>query len=136
MECRKQGREPEAARQTQTSLYQELLECLEMERQALVQGQEEAILSLAARKSGILAELQRLAEAGAGEAASGEKQACLEDLRRRVARTHRRNHRLIAAFLEVVQDFLGQLQPAGSGTYRSTGTASGAVGAVLFERQA
>jgi flagellar biosynthesis/type III secretory pathway chaperone len=45
------------ARQPEISLYEDLLECLEQEWQALVNSQEDAILTLAARKEQILGEI-------------------------------------------------------------------------------
>ncbi|MBM4283749.1 MAG: flagellar protein FlgN [Deltaproteobacteria bacterium] len=136
MEAREQVHGAETALQKQIRLHQELLECLEKERQALVAGQEEAILSLAAEKSGILAQLHRLAEAGETEASPEGDRARLQGLRRRVAQAHSRNHLLIAASLALIQQFLGQFQPPGAGTYQPSGQVAGTTGAVLFERQA
>jgi flagellar biosynthesis/type III secretory pathway chaperone len=48
------------ARQPEISLYEDLLECLEQEWQALVNSQEDAILTLAARKEQILGEILRV----------------------------------------------------------------------------
>ena len=120
----------------QILLYQELLECLEQERQALTRADEEAILSQASLKILILERLQGLDEAGHPVSLNLQEATTLQHLRRQAAAAHHRNHVLITASLEVVQEFLGQLLPQGTGTYGPPGPGGGFSGQALFHRRA
>jgi flagellar biosynthesis/type III secretory pathway chaperone len=122
------------------SLYQELLECLEQEAQALATAQEETILSLAVTKEEILERLLQAKKArlelpapGAGDAALEEE---LARLQRQVASRNLRNRDIISASLEVIDDFISQFLPPGPGLYRPEGRVEGSSGRTLFHRQA
>ena len=122
------------------SLYQELLECLEQEAQALAAAQEETILSLAASKEEILERLLGVKKAraeypppAAGEAAM---QQDLARLQRQVATRNLRNREIISASLEVIQEFISQFLPPGPGLYRAEGRVDPGSGRTLFHRQA
>ena len=123
------------------SLYQELLECLEQEAQALATAQEETILSLAVSKEDILerllgvkkARMELPAPAAAGEEALEQD---LVRLQRQVASRNLRNREIIFASLEVIQDFISQFLPPGPGLYRSEGRVEKGSGRTLFHRQA
>jgi flagellar biosynthesis/type III secretory pathway chaperone len=117
-------------------LHQQLLECLEQERLALAAADEEAIISLAAVKGNLLEQLQHLAQEKLEGPAAPEDEALLASLKRRLAAAHRRNHALIGASLEVIQDFLKQLQPREAGIYGPPAPARGASPLPLFQRQA
>ena len=116
-------------------LYQQLLECLEQERQALAAADEETIISLATLKGNLLEQLQHLVQGRPKGPAAPEDEVLLAHLRRRVAAAHRRNHALIGASLEVIQDFLRQLQPREAGTYGPPVPARGSSNPPLFQRQ-
>jgi hypothetical protein len=60
----------------------------------------------------------------------------LSRLKRQAATTQARNHRLIAAALETIQDFLGFLQSAPPGIYQSAGKVENTPGNSFFHRQA
>jgi flagellar biosynthesis/type III secretory pathway chaperone len=122
------------------SLYQELLECLEREAQALAAAQEETILSLAVSKEEILERLLGVKKArtehpprGASEAALQQE---LERLQRQVASRNLRNREIIFASLEVIQEFTSQFLPPGPGLYRAEGRVETGPGRTLFHRQA
>jgi|GEM_PF-1148434 flagellar biosynthesis/type III secretory pathway chaperone len=121
------------------SLYQELLECLEQESQALAAAQEERILSLAASKEEILGRLLEIKK-GQTEPTPGAGDAALEQdlarLRRQVAVRNLRNREIISASLEVIQEFIGQFLPPGPGLYKEGGRVDPGSGRTLFHRQA
>jgi flagellar biosynthesis/type III secretory pathway chaperone len=117
-------------------LYNELLECLTQEWQALVNSQEEAILALAARKEHILKNLQALASGDEATNQSDQEREVLTRLKGRVAEAQNRNRRFIAAALETINEFLGHLQASPPGTYHSAGKVAAAPGASFFHRQA
>jgi flagellar biosynthesis/type III secretory pathway chaperone len=121
--------------QQEISLYEELLECLEQEWQALVNAQEDAILALAAQKEQILGKILRLKGQNLPNP-RGQDQKLLNRLKHRVATTQARNHRLIAVALETIQDFFGQLQSAPPGIYHSAGKVESTPGNSFFHRQA
>ena len=123
------------ARPPEISLYEDLLECLEQEWQALVNSQEEAILALAARKEQILGEILRLSDQKTPDPV-GPDQELLKHLKRQAATIQARNHRLIATALETIQDFLGYLQSASPGIYHSAGKVENSPGNSFFHRQA
>ncbi len=116
-------------------LYQELLDCLENEWQALVNSQEDAILACAAQKEQILT---AIAYNSTRERTNPEEQehGLFIRLRNQVAAAQARNHRLIAAALETIQDFLGYLQSASPGIYHAAGQVENAPGSSFFHRQA
>jgi hypothetical protein len=121
--------------QPEIRLYEELLECLEQEWQALVNTQEEAILALAARKEQILGEILRVKAQNIPNPESQEPEF-LNRLKRQVSTTQARNHRLIVAALETIQDFLGNLHSAAPGIYHSAGKVENTPGNSFFHRQA
>ena len=123
------------ARQPEISLYEELLECLEQEWQALVGSQEDAILALAARKEQILGEIFRVRDQKTPDPERHEHEL-LSRLKRQAATAQARNHRLIATALETIQDFLGYLQSATPGIYHSAGKLDTTPGNSCFHRQA
>lgn len=121
------------------SLYQELLACLDQEVQALKQGQEDRILSLAHLKGQILQRLVELSQTRTP--ASGVSEDSLEagviaDLRRQVAVANARNREIIQACLEVIEDFWGQWQAVGAGLYQAGGKMEAGPGGVLFHKRA
>jgi flagellar biosynthesis/type III secretory pathway chaperone len=122
------------------SLYQELLECLEQEAQALATAQEETILSLAVSKEEILERLLGVKKARTELPAPAANDAALEQdlvrLQRQVASRNLRNREIIFASLEVIQDFISQFLPPGPGLYRSEGRVEKGSGRTLFHRQA
>ncbi|MEW6659319.1 MAG: hypothetical protein AB1424_11735 [Thermodesulfobacteriota bacterium] len=122
------------------ALYQELLECLEQEAQALAAAQEETILSLAASKEEILERLLQVKKARAELPAPAADEAALQKdlarLQRQVATRNLRNREIISASLEVIQDFIGQFLPPGPGLYRQEGRVEAGSGRTLFHRQA
>jgi flagellar biosynthesis/type III secretory pathway chaperone len=119
-------------------LLQALLDCLEQERQALIQAREEAILELAKTKETILAQLQHLRAGQPQATAAGEAghRETIRGLQRQALAANQRNRAIIEASLEVIQDFLAQLQPPGPGTYQAAGKLGLGSGAALFRRQA
>lgn len=121
--------------QKETSLYQKLLECLEKEWHALLVSEEEAILSLAAQKEQILEKINEVTLSAAQQSSDQEAEQ-LQRLKRHVAAAQARNHRLIAAALETVQDFLGYLQTGSPGTYQAAGKVDATPGSSYFHRQA
>lgn len=129
---------PEPLLQQEISLYRELLECLDQEARALASAQEETILSLATAKEEILQRLldaqkareERSAEGGAADLAE------LARLQRQVAAGNARNREIIAASLEVIQEYLNQFIPPGPGLYRIEGRVEKGSGRTLFHRQA
>jgi len=116
-------------------LYQELLECLEKEWHALLVSEEEAILSLAAQKEQILEKINEVTLSSTQQAGDQSAEKLLR-LKRHAAAAQARNHRLIAAALETVQDFLGYLQSGPPGTYQAAGKVDTASGSSYFHRQA
>jgi flagellar biosynthesis/type III secretory pathway chaperone len=125
----------------EVSLYQELLECLEQEAQALATAQEETILSLAVSKEDILERLLGVKKARTelpAPAAAGDEalEQDLVRLQRQVASRNLRNREIIFASLEVIQDFISQFLPPGPGLYRSEGRVEKGSGRTLFHRQA
>jgi flagellar biosynthesis/type III secretory pathway chaperone len=123
------------APQQEISLYRELLECLDQEWQALVNSQEDAILPLAARKEQIMGKIL-LVRGQNRENPGGQEKDLLSNLRNQAAATQARNHRLIAAALETIQDFFGYLQTAPPGTHQSAGKVETTPGNSFFHRQA
>jgi len=124
--------------QQEISLYQELLECLEQEAQALTAAQEETILGLAAYKEELLGQLmgaknarEELPSAVGNEAALQE----LASLQRQVAARNLRNREIISASLEVIQEYINQFHPPGPGLYRPEGQMDPGSGRTLFHRQ-
>jgi hypothetical protein len=122
--------------QEATFLYQELLECLEKEWHALLISEEEAILTLAAEKEQILAKISEASSNQGAQPLRGPESENLLHLKRRVAAAQVRNHRLITAALETVQDFLGYLQSGSPGTYQAAGKIDNSPGSSYFHRQA
>ena len=121
------------------SLYQELLDCLEQEHRALREGREEEILSLAAAKEDILERLLKVRRARDDKdwrEPQGEAAARLAQLKGQVRAAAARNRQVITASLELIQDFLGLLQPPGPGTYCPEGQMEPGGGGVLFHRSA
>jgi flagellar biosynthesis/type III secretory pathway chaperone len=130
---------PEALLQQEISLYRELLECLEQEAQALASAREETILSLAASKEEILERLLGIKKAGEENPPAAGTEADLNDLarlQRQVASRNLRNREIIAASLEVIQEFINQFLPPGPGLYRQQGQVEAGSGRTLFHRQA
>jgi flagellar biosynthesis/type III secretory pathway chaperone len=121
--------------QPEISLYEELLECLDQEWQALVNSQEEAILALAVRKEQILGEILRVRDQKTPDP-GGPEHEFLVRLKRQAATAQARNHRLIEAALETIQDFLGYLKSAPPGIYQSAGKVENIPGNSFFHRQA
>ncbi len=131
--------EPKPLILQEISLYQELLECLEQEAQALAAAQEETILSLARAKEDILERLLGVKKARLEQpapAASEILQKDLAHLERKVATLNLRNREIISASLEVIQDFISQFLPSGPGLYRPEGRVEKGSGRALFHRQA
>ena len=130
---------PETLLQQEISLYQELLECLEQEAQALAAAQEETILSLAASKEEILERLLGAKKAREDHPPGAENNAGLQNLarlQRQVAARNLRNREIISASLEVIQEFIYQFHPPGPGLYRPEGQVETGSGRTLFHRQA
>lgn len=125
--------------QQEISLYQELLDCLDAETQALVSGQEELIMAAVGRKELLLDRLLQVQQAHAGgpePPAPVEEGKRLAALQEQVAVINGRNRELAAASLEVVQEFLAQFRSADAGVYRPGGQAKPVPEATLFQRQA
>jgi flagellar biosynthesis/type III secretory pathway chaperone len=130
---------PESLLQQEISLYQELLECLEQEAQALAAAQEETILTLAKSKEEVLERLLGVKKAREENPPGAERNPGLQELarlRRQVAARNLRNREIIAASLEVIQEFLSQFYPPGPGLYRPGGKVAPGSGRTLFHRQA
>jgi flagellar biosynthesis/type III secretory pathway chaperone len=117
-------------------LYQKLLECLEKEWQALVTSQEDAILTLAAEKEQILAEIVGGNPGLTGSRPNRPEGEQLQRLKDQVTAAQSRNQRLIVAALETVQDFLRYLKSAPPGIYQAAGKVKAAPGSSYFHRQA
>lgn len=124
------------APQPEILLYEELLECLEEEWQALINSQEDAILVLAAQKEHILGKILALTSGREISDPEGQEDELLSRVKRQAAAAQARNHRLIAAALETIQDFLGHLQSSPPGIYHSAGKVETVPGSPLFHRQA
>ena len=130
---------PEILLQQEISLYQELLECLDQEAQALGTAQDETILGLAAFKEEILRQLLEVKKAREEQSLEAENNAGLENLahlQRQVAVRNLRNREIIAASLEVIQEYISQFLPPGPGLYRQEGQMEAGCGRTLFHRQA
>jgi flagellar biosynthesis/type III secretory pathway chaperone len=124
--------------QQEISLYQELLECLEQELQALNLAQEETILGLAAYKEEILGRLLGVKKTREEHSPPTGSEADLQELaqlQRQVAAHNLRNREIISASLEVIQEFINQFHPPGPGLYRSEGQVAPGSGRTLFHRQ-
>lgn len=117
------------------ALYEELLECLEEESQALVSTREEAILAAAARKEALLERLLELKQVPES-VSPPENQARLEQLKRQVAAANARNREIALFSLELIREFLAQLQPPGPGLYQMTKPATAVQENALFNRRA
>lgn len=131
------SRSPDKLRiREETCLYQELLECLEKEWQALLISEEESILTLAATKEQILEKISEVIPNETAPQPSGPEAEQLQRLKRQVAAAQTRNNRLISAALETVQDFLGYLQSGSPGTYQAGGKVDTSSGSSYFHRQA
>lgn len=118
------------AQPPEIQLYKELLECLEHEWQALITSQEDAILACAARKEQILSQIAERTNP------EGREDEVFKPLKRQAAGAQFRNHRLIVAALETIQDFFGYLQSAAPGIYHSAGKVESAPANSYFYRQA
>jgi hypothetical protein len=121
--------------QEEIILYQRLLDCLEKEWGALVASQEEAILMLAAEKEQILEKITGAPPNLSASSPSGPEAEQLQRLKHQVAAAQARNHRLINAALETIQDFLGYLQTGAPGIYHAAGRVEAAPGTSFFHRQ-
>jgi|UniRef100_A0A7C3WIL7 flagellar biosynthesis/type III secretory pathway chaperone len=120
--------------QQELTLYEELIDCLEEEAQALVNARAEAILAVAARKELLvdrLLELKRLQEK-VPRPAPPEK---LANLQRRVAAANARNRQIAAASLEVVQEFLARFQPPDPGLYHPARPAKASQDSALIKHR-
>jgi hypothetical protein len=106
---------------------------LEEEWLALIQAQEEAILALARRKEEILTKLSRL-RGDRQVTAAGEETPEILQLQNQIAQRQRRNLSLINAGLEVIQDFLFQLNAASPGMYQGGGKVQTFPGTSFFHR--
>ena len=125
--------------QQEICLYEELLDCLEGETQALGRAHEETILAAAARKEVLLERLLRLKKTRPSVSeppASPGDLARREYLQRQVSVANARNRDLAVASLEVVQEFLAQFQRPDPGLYQPVGQAKSIPEAALFQRQA
>jgi hypothetical protein len=117
------------------NLYEELLDCLGKEWQALVNTQEDAILALAAQKEQILGKILAVRRRETASPGAQENEL-LSRLKLQVAASQARNHRLIAAALETIQDFITHLQAAPPGIYHSAGQVETTPGSSFFHRRA
>lgn len=124
------------ARQQEILLYNELLECLEEEWQALINSQEEAILALSSRKEQILIKIAALSPGQEISPPDGQEGETLSRLKCQVALTQTRNYRLIAAALETIQDFWGLIKSASPGVYQAAGAMEAPPGSSFFHREA
>jgi flagellar biosynthesis/type III secretory pathway chaperone len=122
--------------QQEISLYEELLDCLEREWQALISSQEDAILALAAQKEQTLEKIIHTAAGRDIAKVTEADQEILKRLRHEAAQAQARNHRLITAALETIQDFLAVLQSPPPGIYQVTGKVGAKLENSLFHRQA
>jgi flagellar biosynthesis/type III secretory pathway chaperone len=122
--------------QQEMSLYRGLLECLEMEWQALINAQEDAILALAAQKEHILGKIINATASQEFPDFTQQDQKALNRLKHEAAVAQARNHRLITSALETVQDFLAVLQSPPLGIYHLTGKVETSSENSLFHRQA
>ncbi len=122
--------------QQEISLYKELLDCLEREWQALINSREDAILALAAQKEHCLEKIiNATADRDLTEVTEAD-QEILKRLKHEAAQAQARNHRLITAALETIQDFLAVLQSPPPGIYHFTGKVGANLANSLFHRQA
>ena len=132
--------QPETLLQQEISLYQELLECLEQEAQALATTrEEETILGLAALKMELLEKMLAVKKAREEQTPGTENAAALQDLtrlQRQVGARNLRNREIIFASLEVIQDYINQFIPPGPGLYQHGGQLAAGSGRNLFHRQA
>lgn len=125
--------------QMEMNLYQELLDCLEDESQALMSAQEEAILAAAVRKEALLDRLlqvKRRRADGPEAALPDEEKTRLATLQRRIAAINAENREIAAASLEIIREFLAQFQPPGPGLYQSAAQVTSGRDGALFQRQA
>lgn len=120
---------------TEIHLYQRLLDCLEEEWLALIHAREEIILTLAARKEEILRLLSHRHPHSPSPAEETRTQKLLQ-LQQQVAHAQARNLRLTNAALEVIQDFLDQLNGGPPGLYQGAGKMETPPGTSFFHRQA
>ncbi len=118
------------------TLFEELLECLEKEWQALITSQEDAILSLAAQKEQILEKIMAAVSSREGPDYPESDRDLLNRLKDKVGAAQARNHRLIATALETIQEFLATLKSPTPGIYQATGKVGTAQEIPLFQRQA
>jgi flagellar biosynthesis/type III secretory pathway chaperone len=133
------AREKGTLRQQEMQLYEELLDCLEEEVQALMSAREEAILAAAARKEALLdrlLEIKRSLDEGPPANAAPRTGRRLAHLQRRVAAANARNREIVVNTLEMIQEFLAQFQPPGPGLYRPGGETKPVPESALFKRQA
>jgi flagellar biosynthesis/type III secretory pathway chaperone len=124
------------ALQQEICLYKELLQCLKVEWQALINSQEDAILALAAQKEHILAKIISAATSQDFSEVSEPDLEILKSLKHEAAQAQARNHRLITTALETIQDFLSVLQSPPPGIYHFTGKVNANSENSLFHRQA
>lgn len=117
-------------------LYRELLDCLEMEWQALINAREDAILALAAQKEHILAQIIKATANQEFAVITPQDQKALNLLKHAAAGAQARNHRLITTALETIQDFLAVLQSPRPGIYHFNGKVETSSDNSLFHRQA
>ncbi len=125
--------------QQEMCLYEELLDCLEKETQALLNAREEDILAAAARKELLLDRLLQMKRAqgdGLQTTATGRHKEQLMHLQGQVAAANARNREIVVTSLEVIQEFLAQFQPPGPGLYQPAGQAKSIQEGALFQRQA
>jgi hypothetical protein len=135
---RNSAKEKGTLRQQEMRLYQELLDCLEEEAQALMTARQEAILAAAARKESLLdrlLEMKRSLDEGSPATAADRTSRRLGHLQRRVAAANARNREIVVNTLEVIQEFLAQFQPPGPGLYRPGGETKPVSESALFKRQ-
>ncbi len=133
MECT--GMSQKVLARQELDLYEELLDCLEEESQALVKGREEAILAVAGRKEALLERLLELKGMPQANLTPEDKKR-REHLKRRAAAANARNREIAAAFLEVIQEFLALFQPPDPGLYQPAKPRKSIREGALFERRA
>ena len=90
-------------------------------------------MALAAEKEVILEEIT---EGSFSLTAIPSEAEHLHRLKHQVAAAQVRNHRLIAAALETVQDFLGYLKSPPAGVYQAAGKVEATSGNSFFHREA
>ncbi len=120
------------------NLYQELLDCLEEESQALISARQEAILAVAEKKEELLDRLLWIKQDREKEAqvAAGLPRQRLVSLQSRVAAANARNREIAATSLKLVQEFLALFLPPDPGLYRPAGQAKPLQEGVFFQRRA